>query len=92
MFWLSRSRRAIAIISPAGGAGRTRIAALIALYLNFFVLVVQLFLKVPALNAFAPTQSEPPFQAVQLALLVLFVAMTVRAARNFHPEPTGKAG
>ena len=42
--------------------------AIVALYLNVFVLVVQLFRKVPALQAMAPTQSEPPFQVTQLAV------------------------
>ena len=48
-----------------------------ALYFNVFVLVVQLFRRVPALSAMAPTQSEPPFQIAQLAALLLF-----RGARN----------
>jgi hypothetical protein len=43
------------------------IGAAFALYLNIFVLVVQLFLKVPALKAIAPTQKEPPFVAAALA-------------------------
>jgi hypothetical protein len=69
----------------AGGWRRTYvITALIALYLNFFVLIAQLFMKVPALHAFAPTGSEPPFQVAQLALLVLFIAMTIRAATTFR--------
>ena len=48
------------------------IAAVIAFYFNFFVLVAQLFMKVPALKALAPTQSEPPFQVTQLIALVVF--------------------
>jgi hypothetical protein len=36
---------------------------MIALYLNVFVLIVQSFLKIPALHALAPTQVEPPFQS-----------------------------
>src|SRR4029078_10435534 len=39
--------------------------ALIALYLNVFVLIVQSFQKVPALQKLAPTQSEPPFSVTQ---------------------------
>ena len=61
------------------------ITALISLYLNVFVLVVQGFLKVPALKALAPTQSEPPFLIAQGAVLVAFVAITVGAFRSFHP-------
>ena len=72
----------------AGGWRRAYvITALIALYLNFFVLIVQLFLKVPALHALAPAGSEPPFQIAQLALLVLFTLMTIRAAIKFRAEP-----
>ena len=56
------------------------IAAVIAVYFNVFVLVVQLFRRVPALNALAPTQSEAPFQIAQLAVLLLFAAIGIRAA------------
>ena len=56
-----------------------------ALYFNVFVLVVQLFRRVPALNAMAPTQSEPPFHLAQLAVLVLFAAIGIRAATS-KPE------
>jgi len=62
------------------------IGAVIALYLNSFVGVVQAFLKFPALNALAPTQSEPAFVAAQSLLLLLFVALGVLALRNFRPE------
>jgi hypothetical protein len=55
-----------------------------ALYFNVFVLVVQLFLKVPALNALAPTQSEPPFAIAQLMVLVAFVALGVTAVKRFR--------
>src|SRR5712671_2382247 len=47
------------------------ITAMIALYLNVFVLVVQAFLKVPALHAMAATGSEPPFLVAQVTVLVL---------------------
>jgi hypothetical protein len=71
-----------------GGWRRTyAISTVIALYLNMFVLVVQLFEKVPALRELAPTQSEPPFQIAQLVVLVVFVALGVQAARKFHAEP-----
>ena len=55
------------------------IAVLMALYFNVFVLVVQLFRRVPALTAIAPTQYGTPFQIAQLALL-LFAAIGIRAA------------
>lgn len=72
----------------AGGWRRTyAIAALVALYLNVFVLVVQSFMKVAPLKALAPTQSEPPFLVAQAAVLTLFVVLTVFAARRFHNPP-----
>jgi len=64
------------------------IAAAIALYLNVFVAVVQAFEKVPSLKAMAPTQSEPPFLLAQLIVLVLFIGLTVVAARKFRIEPS----
>lgn len=65
------------------------ICAVLALYLNSFVGVVQAFLKVPALNAMAPTQAEPPFVGAQVALLALFVVLGSFAAIRFHPRPAG---
>jgi hypothetical protein len=56
------------------------VLAMIALYLNVFVLVFQLFDKVPALKVLAPTKTEAPFKEAQLALLVIFVALTILAA------------
>ena len=63
-------------------------SAVAALYLNAFVLVVQTFLKNPALVQIAPTQSEPPFLAAQALLLVSFVVLGALAIRRFHPEPS----
>jgi hypothetical protein len=63
------------------------VAASIALYLNVFVLVVQGFLKVPALKVLAPTQSEPPFLIAQLVVLVVFVGLTILSAKRFHIDP-----
>jgi hypothetical protein len=60
--------------------------AIIALYLNVFVLVVQSFLKIPALHALAPTQTEQPFKLAQLIVLALFVLFGVVALARFHPE------
>jgi len=70
-----------------GGWRRTYvITSVIALYLNVFVLVVQLFEKVPALKAMAPTQSEPPFKLAQLVVLALFVMLGIFAAIRFRVE------
>jgi len=59
------------------------VCAAIALYLNVFVGVVQAFMKVRALNALAPHQTEPPFLIAQLVVFLLFVVLTVAAARRF---------
>jgi hypothetical protein len=71
-------------------AGAWRIAfvisAMLALYLNVFVLVVQAFRKVPFLHALAPTESELPFAAAQGVVFLLFVWFTVAAVRAFHPR------
>ena len=61
------------------------VSATAALYLNLFVLVVQSFLKVPALNALAPNGTEAPFAAAQGALLlaaILFGYVAVKASRR----------
>ena len=61
------------------------VSATAALYLNLFVLIVQSFLKVPALNALAPNGTEPPFAAAQGVLLlaaILFGYFAVRASRR----------
>ena len=63
------------------------VTALVSLYLNTFVLVIQSFLKIPALSAMAPGNppSGPVFGAVQLIVLAFFAFMTFRAVKRFHP-------
>ncbi len=69
----------------AGGwRGTFVISALLALYFNVFVLFAQLFAKVPALKAIAPTQSSPAFGITQLIVLVVFVVLTIRVFKRFH--------
>jgi hypothetical protein len=63
------------------------IGAVISLYLNFFVLIVQSFLKIPALNVLAPTQKEPPFAIAQGLALVLFIALGIGATLKYRPAP-----
>ena len=62
------------------------IGAGISLYFNVFVLIVQLFEKVPALHAMAPTQTEQPFKLAQLVVLAFFVLFTIVAAIRFRPQ------
>jgi len=63
------------------------LAAMISLYLNIFVLIIQGFLKVGALKALAPTQTEPPFLVVQGLTLAFFVVVLIGVARRFRPVP-----
>ena len=63
------------------------VGAILSLYLNVFVLVVQSFEKVPALKSLAPTQSEPPFAIAQLLVLALFVAFGVIAWKRAKQAP-----
>ena len=58
------------------------VSAVVLLYLNVFVLVVRLFLRVPALRAAAPTQKEPPFLVSQLIVVALFIALGWAAVRG----------
>ena len=63
------------------------VTALVSLYLNVFVLVIQSFLKIPALHELAP--GEPPagpvFGVVQGIVLVFFVVMIIGVWRRFKP-------
>ena len=65
------------------------VTAALALYLNVFVGVVQSFLKVPALRALAPKQTEPPFVVSQGVVLLVFVVLAVAAAVRFRAEAGG---
>jgi hypothetical protein len=61
------------------------VSAVLALYLNVFVGVVQAFQKLPLLASLAPTQSEPPFLIAQAVVLVIFIVLGIVAVRSFHP-------
>lgn len=62
------------------------LSAVLALYLNVFVAVVQAFEKIPLLHGLAPTQKELPFQVAQLLVLVAFILIGVLAVKRFHPQ------
>jgi hypothetical protein len=64
------------------------VTAMVSLYLNVFVLIIQSFLKIGPLHALAPSvpPSEPPFAVVQGIVLVLFVIVIIGAARRFRPR------
>ncbi len=61
------------------------VTAMLALYLNVFVLIVELFRRVPALKALSATQAGPPFLVAQLGALVTFVVLTAFAVNRFRP-------
>jgi hypothetical protein len=63
------------------------LTAMVSLYLNVFVLVIQSFLKLGPLHALAPSvpPSEPPFAIVQGILLLFFVVVIIGALRRFRP-------
>ena len=67
------------------------VSAVITLYFNVFVAIVQSFQKVPALQALAPTQTEPPFAITQLVALALFVVLTIVGIIRFRIEPPPRA-
>jgi hypothetical protein len=67
------------------------VTAVIALYLNVFVAVVQAFQKVPALKTLAPTQEEPPFLVAQLVVLALFIVLGIFAVKRFRNGPVHAA-
>lgn len=63
------------------------VAAVIALYFNVFVGIVQAFMKIPVLKAMAPTQTESPFKLTQFIVLTLFVLLAIVAVIRFRDEP-----
>lgn len=74
-------------VRKLAGSARTiyAVTATIALWLNLFVLVVQSFLKVPALNMLAPNGNEPPFLVAQALLLAALVFLGYRAVKAKGP-------
>lgn len=67
------------------------VCAMLALYLNVFVLVVQSFMKVPALHTLAPTQKEPPFLVAQLVVMAIFIVLGILAVKKFRNERAATA-
>ncbi len=68
------------------------VGAVVALYLNVFVLVAQLFRRMPALIVAAPTQKEPPFLLTQLLVLALFAWLGRAAVKGFAAQPGTRVG
>ncbi len=67
------------------------VGAVMSLYFNLFVLVAQLFQKVPALHAITPTQTEIPLMFTQLAVVIVTGILAIVAGVRFHPESTRPA-
>jgi hypothetical protein len=63
------------------------LTALVSLYLNIFVLVIQSFLKIPPLHEIAPGNppAGPAFAVVQGLVLVFFAIMIIQVWRRFRP-------
>ena len=63
------------------------LTALISLYLNVFVLVVQSFLKIPPLHEIAPGNppAGPAFAVAQGIVLIFFVVMIIQVWRRYRP-------
>jgi len=61
------------------------ISSILALYFNFFVLILQSFQKIPSLHALAPTQTELPFKLAQLVTLIVVIALTTMAFKKYRP-------
>jgi hypothetical protein len=63
------------------------VGSVLVLYFNVFVLIAQLFRRLPALVVLAPKQMEPPFLLTQLVVMALFIWLGVAANRGFRSEP-----
>ena len=68
------------------------VTAVLALYFNVFVLLVQLFQKVPLLIVVAPTQKSPVFAVTQVLILLLFVALGRAAVNGFRTDRPAAGG
>jgi hypothetical protein len=63
------------------------VTALVALFLNCLVAIIQSFDKIPSLHAIGPTQDAPVVHVAQLVLLAIFVVAGIVAVLRFHPKP-----
>jgi len=67
------------------------VTAVLSFWLNVFVLIAPLFMKVPALLPLAPTGSEPPFLISQTVVMIIFIALAVLSAKNFRGDNASAA-
>ncbi|MGJ4903826.1 hypothetical protein ACQR0V_19855 [Bradyrhizobium sp. HKCCYLS2058] len=87
---LTAAAAALYVFALSGWWGRVYVVtSLLSLYLNVFVAIVQSFQKIGALNALAPTQSEPPFAVAQIVTLLLFIGLGIVSWRRFASVAPG---
>jgi hypothetical protein len=68
------------------------VLTVLALYLNVFVLLAQLFQKIPVLATLAPDPKAPAFAITQGLVLVLFLILGWAAMKGFrNPQVAGNA-
>src|SRR5262245_28912223 len=83
---------ALAVFAAAMFASRSRwrrtyaVTIVLSLYFNIFVLIVQLFQKIPALKDLAPTQTEAPFKLTHLVVLILHRVLGVVQMTKRHDQ------
>jgi hypothetical protein len=63
------------------------VTAMVALFFNCFVAVIQSFDKIPALHAIGPTQDAPVVHISQLVVLVICIGLGGLSVLRFHPKP-----
>lgn len=73
-------------IKKAAGVWRAAyvLSAVVALYLNVFVLIAQFFQKIPVFQELAPTQTEPPFAITQGVVLIVFIVLGIYAMLRYR--------
>jgi hypothetical protein len=66
------------------------VTVVLALYFNVFVLIAQLFRRVPGLIAAAPTPQSPIFLATEFLALILFLWVGTAALKGFREKPVAR--
>jgi membrane-bound metal-dependent hydrolase YbcI (DUF457 family) len=61
-------------------------ATVVSVHVLVFFTIGEGFLRIPALNALAPTLTERPFAVAQIAVFLLFVGFAIAAAVRFKPD------
>lgn len=80
--WTLQSRRALA--ASNFWSAQFAIGIVASEYFLAFVLVAQIFAKLPALASLPPELGKKLFGATELVVLIVFVVLAIRAARVFR--------